>query len=220
MSTSLITPAELALTIAHAKANLFGAVYVQKPLKLRKSMAALAAATFRGTLYKVYSMKGFMTLTDYQKSVNNAKERAGSTPNFIQQERKWGRHLIVKGKSSDMVIEHNGRFYLNIRTTANSRSESRYVDAIGNEYTYEQVEPFLLAGDKRSTKKASREATAERQGLSLQSSVKIFAIPLDTIVTLAYCGTTYQLIAEPQGASAAMVQRIEQENSEVETANP
>lgn len=206
MSTIHTTPSQLALSMLEAKPNLFGAVNVRKQIKLRKSAMADAAEKFTGVLYKEYSIKGFATLKDYETAVNNAQERDGQERTFQVSERKWGRHW----QGSEIVIEHKGRLYMQIRTTKNSISESTFVDSAGNEYTYEEVEPFLLAGDKRDTKKRSREATAEKQGVSVEDSVKIFDIPFDTIVSLSYAKATYEVGAEAEGAMAALVSEVEE----------
>ena len=99
---------------------------------------------------------------------------------------------------------------MQIRTTKNSLSESTYIDSAGKEHSYAEVEPFLLAADRRDTKERSRQATAERQGVSVEDSVKIFDIPFDTITSLAYEKAVYEVYAEAEGAMASLVSEVEE----------
>jgi hypothetical protein len=215
---SLITPAQLSVLLADAKPNLFGSVYLKKPLKLRKGMQAEAREKFNGVLYKSYFIKGFMSVSDYEKSVNNARERKGLAPDFSKMEHKWAK----KFKGSDMVYIHQNeakqdKFYLFCRLTKNSKSECIYIDSMGQEYSYEEVEPFLLAADKKKNKKRSREATAEKQGLEVEESVMMIMPAFDTIEKLAYGGVEYTVIPEAEGASAALIRdeaTIEEEFNE------
>jgi len=49
----------------------------------------------------------------------------------------------------------------------------------------------------------SFKATAESQGLAVEDSVQVRAIPLDTIKKLVYGGNTYKVIPEPVGGVSA-----------------
>ena len=85
---------------------------------------------------------------------------------------------------------------------------------MGNEYSYEQIEKFLLSKDKRETKRKSIKATADHQGLSVEDSVQIRDIPFDTIVSLAYSKAIYEIVPEAQGATTAVNATQEAEQSE------
>jgi len=203
MSNIIITPSRLAIALLQMTANLIGAVYVRKPLKLRVKLAEEIDRLFGGALYKVYSITSMQTLENFEKSVNNAKVRNGFDADYEMGERQWGRHWM----GSPLVVVNNSedRFYLHIRTNSNSAYKSAYIDANGVEHSYETVEPFLLSGDRKEAKERSRVATAERQGLDADQAVYPFDIPLDTITCLAYGGDRFEIVAEPQGACAEIV---------------
>lgn len=208
MSSTLVTHPQLAVITAHATPNLFGAIEVEKPITLRKSSVEEASEVISGTLYKRYTINGFATLKDYETAVNNSKERQGQEREFTVQERKWGEHW----NGSPLVITHNGRFYLQVRLTKNTVSKSVFVDEAGVEHDYESIESFLLAKDKRETKRKSIEATAEHQGLTVEESVQIRDIPFDTIKRLAYGGTVYEVIPQTVGEITAELERMQDED--------
>jgi hypothetical protein len=209
-----VTPLDLALILLNAVPNLFGSILVRKKIDIRKSEVANASQNIKGNLYKEYVIKGFATLKDYEVAVNNAKERNEQERSFDTQERKWGRHW----QGSPIVIEHNGRFYIQIRLTKKSIGQSVFVDSMGNKYEYEDIEKYLLSKDKRETKHRSKVATAERQGLEVEESVQVRDIPLDTIVSLAYAKEVYEVIPEAVGSKAVPFIEEEDENEEVQEA--
>jgi hypothetical protein len=224
MANLIFTPSALAVQLLTMTANLIGAVYVRKPMKLRKTsefdrkvkLADQIDELFGGALFKVYSIVSMQTLNNFENSVNNAKLRNGFDADYEMGERQWGRHWM----QSPLVIVNNGgdRFYLHIRTNSNSSYKSAWIDANGNEHDYETVEPFLLSGDRKEAKERSRQATAERQGLSEDEAVFPFDIPLDTITELAYGGNRITVVGEPSGACAEIVSEYAEREQEMRDA--
>lgn len=195
MSAVTITPSRLAETLHSATPNLFGSILVRKQISLRKMFLVEAAEVVSGALYKEYSIKRFATIKDYKTAVNNAKERSEQERLFEVSERKWGEHW----NGSFLIITHKGRFYLETRLTKQTIGKSRFIDSAGNVLSEDTLYPFLLARDRRDSKRKAIAATAARQGLTVECSVQIRDIPLDTIITLKYGGTEYSVIPEATG---------------------
>jgi len=201
MSERLVTHDQLASEMETANPNLFGSIECRKELSIPKKNRQQADAMLAGgRLFKEYTMNGIATLKDFGNAVNNTRERNGLARDFTPQPRKWG----VYRDGSVVVLDHKGRSYLSLRITKNTKSKSVYKDADGNEFTYEQVEHLLGYDDKREKGERSDASNAERQGVSVEDSVRERDCAVDTVVRLAYANTVYRVVADTDGGTTAL----------------
>lgn len=209
-SPTLVTERQMAEVMHLAIPNRFGSVSARKEIIPNSRKQALADEFLKGRkLYSEYSYYRMATMKDYGNAVNNAKERDGQERTFEPLPLKWGEHWVHNGVTSPMVIIHKDKFYLQIRVTKNTIKEGRYVLSDGTEVTYEEIEPFLKAGDKKETKAKSIQATADRQGVDKEDAVHPRSITMETITRLAYDGNVYGVIPEAIGAVSAPVTQPE-----------
>lgn len=191
--------AQLAERMLQATPNLFGAIKCRKVLDIPKKNTETLNALFGGSIVKEWDIVNIATFRDYGVAVNNAKERDEQERDFTPQPRKWGQYV----GNSHIVVENKGFFYLAFRLNRNSIVTVRYFDGNGNPRTYEEVECVLGSGDKRETKEKSRQSSADRQGLSLEDSVKPMDTRTDHIVELAYGGDRYIVIPATEGGQSS-----------------
>lgn len=189
----------LAERMLNATPNLFGAIKCRKVLDIPKKNTETLNAQFGGSIVKEWDIVNIATFKDYGVAVNNKREASEQERDFTPQPRKWGRYV----DGSHIVVENKGFFYLAFRLNRNSKVTVRYFDGNGNARTYEEVECVLGSGDKRSTKERSRQASAEKQGLSLEDSVKPMDTRTDHIVELAYGGDRYIVVPATDGGQSA-----------------
>jgi hypothetical protein len=175
-------------------------------LDIPKKNTEVLNSEFGGSIVKEWDINAIATFKSYGNAVNNKREASGQERTFTPQPRKWGSYV----EGSYIVVEHKGNYYLAFRINKNSKVSVRYFDGNGNERTYEEVECVLGSGDKRSTKQKSRQASADKQGVSLEESVKPMDTRVDHITSLSYDGERYIVVPQTEGGQSASNEDEEQ----------
>lgn len=214
---------ELADILCNATPNLFGSILFINKVKTFVRQQDTVDQLFGGKISRRSTISGIAMTENYGKAVNNARERNGLEADFTPDELPWGEYY----NGSRMIITHvkkgkteaDRKYYLRYRHTRNINGETTYIDASGNVLDYDAIEQYLTKGERRSSKEASKEATAERQGLDVEESVQWRCIDLSHIVDLAYGGNRYSVIDDTipmEGAVTAPATVTETETAEQE----
>ena len=205
------TEQEIAVAMHSAKINLFGSISCLKEIIPNKNMKVESAEILQGRkLYKAYGYDGMATMGSYKTSVNNARLRAGLEADFEPQDLPWGEKFVLNGVESKIVIVHKGKYYLQVRTTKNSKGKTRFFFSDGTDVAYKTIEPILTSKDKF---KDTKTATADHQGLPIDEIVPVRTLTIANITRFAYGGNVYEVVPQAMGVQSRPVDRDEEQDA-------
>jgi hypothetical protein len=203
-----LTALQLAAMLTTATRNQFASLTYVKEVKClaktRDTKTPVAEFLPNG-LYCIQTYRNISQLGigSYENAVNNAREKTGEDRSFESQGLpSWQEPF----DGSYTVLKHVSRntYYFRLRIPKNCVCETVYFDRTGKVYTYEQID--CIVSERQAAKKASTKQSAERQGVSVEDSVKPRTFITANIARLKYNGVEYSCSDAPSYRPAAPVE--------------